>query len=248
MSEKIYTQGEYKKLMEDRAYIEVQLDEKERTYRALLASPDVSEAEKSAATAVHDEAVTKLRAELEKITERMAKHAVEPYHGAEEEEVKRVSEAQLLSKMKELAQKKLDLEKNKQDISTARAYGDLSENSEYTEAKKEQEKLNNQIAELETEITHAVLIVGEAIDYSKVSIGAYVTGTKNGKPFAYHIVGSYETDPLATATYRAISDESPIGAALLGHGEGETVTAILAGGSKLALTIEHVSHEIPKDA
>lgn len=248
MSEtKVYTQSEYKKFMEDLAYWEVQLEEKERVYRALIASSDVTDAEKEAAAATHEEDVTAIREKIRTIDEKMQKHEVEPYTGSENGEIKRVSEAQLLSKMKELAERKLDLEKNKKDISSARAYGDLSENSEYTEAKKEQEKLNNQVAELEEEITHAVLITDETIDYSKVSIGAYVAIKKAGETKKYHIVGSYETNPLATdEAYRPISDESPIGAALLGHGEGETVTAVLANGTKVPLLIEKVSHETPK--
>lgn len=246
MSEtKVYTQSEYKKFMEDLAYWEVQLEEKERTYRALIASADASDAEKEAAAAAHQEDVTQIREKILGLTEKMKKHKVEPYTGSENSEVKKVSEAQLLSKMKELAGRKLDLEKNKKDISTARAYGDLSENSEYTEAKKEQEKLNNQIAELEEEITHAVLSTDEAVDYSKVSIGACVVVDKNGAKKKYRIVGSYETNPLADEDFRPISDESPIGAALLGHGEGEEVTAVLANGTKLTLTVLSVSHDIP---
>ena len=247
MSEtKVYTQSEYKKFMEDLAYWQVQLDEKERVWHALIASPDTSDAEKEAAAATHEEDVTTIREKIRTLEEKMKKHKVEPYTGNDNNDVRRVSEAQLLSKMKELAERKLDLEKNKKDISSARAYGDLSENSEYTEAKKEQEKLNNQIAELEEEITHAVLTTDETIDYSKVSIGAYVTVDRAGAAKKYRIVGSYETNPLADEAYRPISDESPIGAALLGHGEGETVTTTLANGNKVTLTILSVSHEAPQ--
>lgn len=252
MSEnKFYSQGEYKKFMEDQAYWEVQLEEKERVYQALKAAPDVSDAEKDTATAAHGEEVRQIQEKLKHLTEKMGKRPVESYQGAEDGDAKKISEPQLLSKMKELAQKKLDLEKNKKDISSARAYGDLSENSEYTEAKEEQTKLNNQIAALEAEITRAVLIVGEAVDYSKVSIGAYVKGrniTRN-KSFAYHIVGSYETNPLSGETYRPISDESPIGAALMGHGAGETVTVVMADGTtKMELVVDAVDHQTPADA
>ena len=244
MSEtKVYTQSEYKKFMEDLAYWEVQLEEKERAYQALIASGDVSEAEKDSAAATHEEDVTQIREKICHLQEKMQKHKVEPYTGPEDGEVKKVSEAQLLSKMKELAQRKLDLEKNKKDISSARAYGDLSENSEYTEAKKEQEKLNNQIAELEEEITHAALNTEETVDYSRVSIGACVVVDRSGATKKYRIVGSYETNLLADEEFRPISDESPIGAALLGHKEGETVTAVLATGAKVDLVIRKVSHD-----
>lgn len=248
---KFYSQGEYKKFMEDKAYWEVQLAERNRVYQALIASSDTLETEKETAVATHAEEVKKIQEKLDHLAKVMKKHPVEPYQGPEGADVKMVSEPQLLNKMKELAQKKLDLEKNKEDISSARAYGDLSENSEYTEAKDEQTKLNSQISALVAEITHAALIVGETVDYSKVSIGAYVTGvnlTKN-KPFRYHIVGSYETNPLSGETYRPISDESPIGSAIIGHGAGETVTAVMADGqTKMEIKIESVSHQTPADA
>ena len=113
------------------------------------------------------------------------------------------------------------VEENKKEISTARSFGDLSENSEYDEAKAEQGKIHARIAELREMIAHAKVIDESQIDETKVSVGSIVTvfnKTRNME-ITYHIVGSYETDPANGK----ISDSSPIGAALLGSREGDTV-------------------------
>ena len=114
------------------------------------------------------------------------------------------------------------VEENKKDISTARAFGDLSENSEYDEAKAEQGKIHARIAELKELIANAKVVDESEIDKSRISVGSIVklfNKTRN-KEFTYHIVGSYETDPLNGK----ISDSSPIGMALLGAREGDEVT------------------------
>ena len=113
------------------------------------------------------------------------------------------------------------VEENKKEISTARAYGDLSENSEYDEAKAEQGKIHARIAELREMIANARVIDESQIDESKISVGSIVevfnvTRNINVK---YHIVGSYETDPKNGK----ISDSSPIGLALLGASAGDEV-------------------------
>lgn len=113
------------------------------------------------------------------------------------------------------------VEENKKDISTARAFGDLSENSEYDEAKAEQGKIHARIAELREMIAHAKVIDESQIDESVISVGSIVTlfNVERNKEFTYHIVGSYETDPLNGK----ISDSSPIGMALLGSRAGDEV-------------------------
>ena len=113
------------------------------------------------------------------------------------------------------------VEENKKDISTARAFGDLSENSEYDEAKAEQGKIHSRIAELREMIAHAKVIDESQIDESVVSVGSIVIlyNVERAKEFTYHIVGSYETDPASGK----ISDSSPIGAALLGARAGDEV-------------------------
>ena len=120
------------------------------------------------------------------------------------------------------------VEENKKDISTARAFGDLSENSEYDEAKAEQGKIHSRIAELREMIAHAKVIDESQIDESVVSVGSIVIlyNVERAKEFTYHIVGSYETDPKAGK----ISDASPIGLALIGAGEGDTVVVNAAKG------------------
>ena len=114
------------------------------------------------------------------------------------------------------------VEENKKEISTARAFGDLSENSEYDEAKAEQGKIHARIAELREMIANAKVIDESQIDESVVSVGSIVKvfNIERNKEFTYHIVGSYETDPQNGK----ISDASPIGAKLLGSRAGDEVT------------------------
>lgn len=129
------------------------------------------------------------------------------------------------------------VEENKKEISTARSFGDLSENSEYDEAKAEQGKIHARIAELREMIAHAKVIDESQIDESKVSVGSNVTvfnKTRNME-VTYHIVGSYETDPKNGK----ISDSSPIGMALLGAREGDEVT--VSGAREQVLLVKSVS-------
>ena len=122
----------------------------------------------------------------------------------------------------------VNAEENKKEISTARAYGDLSENSEYDEAKQEQAKIHARIEELQEMIANAKVVDESQIDESVISVGSIVVveSDKLGKK-TYHIVGSYETDPKNGK----ISDASPIGLALIGAREGDTVIANVAKGS-----------------
>ena len=119
------------------------------------------------------------------------------------------------------------IEINKKDISTARSYGDLSENSEYDEAKQEQGKLHTRKAELEEMIANAKIVDESQIDESKISIGSIVVVKSERGEKTYRIVGSYEADPLQGK----ISDASPIGLALIGASEGDTVVAVTAKGA-----------------
>ena len=108
-------------------------------------------------------------------------------------------------------------------IGEARGFGDLSENSEYDEAKNEQGKLYSRIAELEDILLHAVIVDESEMDSDKISIGCLVTvtnmDTRKQLP-AYKIVGSQEADVMS----RAISEDSPFGKALMGRKAGEEVT------------------------
>lgn len=129
------------------------------------------------------------------------------------------------------------VEENKKEISTARSFGDLSENSEYDEAKAEQGKIHARIAELREMIAHAKVIDESQIDESKVSVGSIVTVFNKTRDMevTYHIVGSYETDPRSGK----ISDSSPIGIALLGAKEGDEV--VVTGAREQVLTVKKVS-------
>ena len=110
-----------------------------------------------------------------------------------------------------------------EQIKVARGFGDLSENSEYDEAKNEQGKLYSRIAELEDILLHAVIVDESEMDSDKISIGCLVTvtnmDTRKQLP-AYKIVGSQEADVMS----RAISEDSPFGKALMGRKAGEEVT------------------------
>ena len=129
------------------------------------------------------------------------------------------------------------VEENKKEISKARAYGDLSENSEYDAAKQEQAVIHARIDELREMIASAKVIDESQIDETKVSVGSIVVlfNVERNKEFTYHIVGSYETDP----EHGKISDSSPIGIALLGAKEGDEV--VVEGARVQHLQIKSVS-------
>ena len=120
-------------------------------------------------------------------------------------------------------------------IRVALSFGDLSENSEYDEAKNEEAKIEMRIHELEEMISVARVIDEAEIDHTKVSVGSIVevenVDTKVRK--TYHIVGSYETDPVAGK----ISDQSAIGGGIMGTSVGEKVDIELPNGKTLHLVI-----------
>ena len=108
-------------------------------------------------------------------------------------------------------------------IKEARGFGDLSENSEYDEAKNEQGKLYSRIAELEEILLHAKIVSESETDSDKISIGCKVTVTNlsTGKKLpVYKIVGSHEADVMNFA----VSEDSPFGKALMGRKAGEEIT------------------------
>lgn len=101
-------------------------------------------------------------------------------------------------------------------IATARAFGDLSENEEYSSARAEQKQVENRILEIE-EILKSAKIIRNA-SHDKVSMGATVTVSISGKKNTYSVVGAVEADPLNGR----ISDVSPIGKALMGKKVGDS--------------------------
>lgn len=107
-------------------------------------------------------------------------------------------------------------------IRVARGYGDLSENSEYDEAKNEQAKIEARIVELEKTLEN-VSIIEDAVDTDAVTIGVTVTvlDVEFEEELTYKVVGSAEADPINGL----ISDSSPVGSALLGAKIGDEVVA-----------------------
>jgi transcription elongation factor GreA len=103
-------------------------------------------------------------------------------------------------------------------IKTAREFGDLSENAEYSSARQEQERVESRISEIE-HILQNVDIITKPKGDSKVQLGSSVKLKGNGKTKEFTVVGTVEADPLNGK----ISDESPIGKALLGKKEGDEI-------------------------
>lgn len=111
-------------------------------------------------------------------------------------------------------------------IHTAKEQGDLSENAEYIDAKEEQARIEQQIAEMEATLKHAVVIT--KTDDGLVGLGTTVTLECNGALRTYQIVGSQEADPLNGK----ISNESPIGKSLIGKKLKEEITIPAPGGDQ----------------
>ncbi len=113
-------------------------------------------------------------------------------------------------------------------IRIALSFGDLSENSEYDEAKNEQAKTEARISELEESLKHVKVISESEVNTDKVNIGniVLVYDLEFEEDIEYTLVGSTEADPLVNK----ISDQSPIGSALIGRSVGETVDVHTPGG------------------
>ena len=107
-------------------------------------------------------------------------------------------------------------------IKVARGYGDLSENSEYDDAKNEQAKIEARIVELEEMLKNVEIIkdIKGAAKTVVVGVKVKVYDEEFEEEDEYHVVGSTEADPVNNK----ISDESPVGRALLGHKVGDVVT------------------------
>ncbi len=123
-------------------------------------------------------------------------------------------------------------------IRVARGFGDLSENSEYDEAKNDQALLEARIAEIEAQIKHVRILDESELSSEHVHIGSVVTiKDKKGKKFTYTISGATEADPFAGR----ISDESPVGKAIMGLKVGEKGEAILPNGTTVVYTVVEIS-------
>jgi transcription elongation factor GreA len=106
-------------------------------------------------------------------------------------------------------------------IKTAREFGDIAENAEYDDAKNEQALLEHRIAQLEERLLNARVITKKEISKDSVSIGSRVKlrDVDAKETIEYHIVGSAEANP----SENKLSNESPVGKAIIGRKKGETV-------------------------
>jgi transcription elongation factor GreA len=123
-------------------------------------------------------------------------------------------------------------------IKEAREFGDISENSEYDDAKNEQALLEQRISQLEERLRRATVIDESDVDTEAVSVGTmvHVKDQKSGDSQKFRIVGSAEADPAE----QRLSNESPIGRALVGHKRGEIVTVDVPRGPKKKLKITKI--------
>ncbi len=130
-------------------------------------------------------------------------------------------------------------EEIKEAIAVAKGFGDLSENSEYDEARNEQAKTEARIKELEELVANAQIVDESKIDTDIVSLGSTVTvyDVEEDEEIVYNIVGSNEVNPVE----RKISDQSPIGKALMGHRAGTSVTVELPSGDTIHMEIKDVT-------
>jgi transcription elongation factor GreA len=123
-------------------------------------------------------------------------------------------------------------------IKEAREFGDISENSEYDDAKNEQAMLEKQIADLEEKLRNARLIDEKNVDTDTVGVGVtvHVKDQKTEKSTKFKIVGSSEADPAE----QRLSNESPVGKALLGHKRGDVVSVPVPRGPARKLKITKI--------
>jgi len=127
-------------------------------------------------------------------------------------------------------------------IKVAREFGDISENSEYDDAKNEQAFVEGRIQEIKNMINNAHVVKDEDVTDKKVNLGTTVMlhDLDSDEKISYTLVGSAEADPL---NYK-ISNESPIGRAILGHGIGDEVTVETPAGevNYKIISIKKVKH------
>ena len=125
-----------------------------------------------------------------------------------------------------------------QRIKEAREFGDISENSEYDDAKNEQALVEQRIVVLEDKLRRSTVIDKKKIDTDVVGVGVavHVKDQKSGDSRKFQIVGSAEAD----LTDGKLSDESPIGSALIGHKRGDIVSVEVPRGPKRKLKITKI--------
>ena len=124
-------------------------------------------------------------------------------------------------------------------IKVAREFGDLSENAEYDAAKEEQSFIESEIKELEDKIMHAVIIDSAELGSHEVALGSTVTvyDEKYKEELTYRIVGTTE----ANAAENRISNESPLGTALIGRKKGDKVEVAIPSGGVIVYEIKEIA-------
>jgi transcription elongation factor GreA len=124
-------------------------------------------------------------------------------------------------------------------IKTAREFGDISENSEYDDAKNEQAMLESKIAQLEERLRSATVVSTDDLGTDQVRFGSvvHVKDSKTGKSTVYTIVGSAEADIAAGK----LSNESPVGSALIGQKRNAVIKVPLPSGKKRELKITKIA-------
>jgi transcription elongation factor GreA len=123
-------------------------------------------------------------------------------------------------------------------IAAAREFGEIAENAEYDDAKNEQMMVEHRIAQLEERLVNARLIDTKRVDTSVVSLGSVVRlrDVDAKETIEYFIVGSAEANPAE----RKLSNESPVGRAIIGRKKGDTVEVITPRGSKVKFKIMEI--------
>jgi transcription elongation factor GreA len=123
-------------------------------------------------------------------------------------------------------------------IAAAREFGEIAENAEYDDAKNEQMMLEHRISQLEERLADARVIDTKRVDTSIVSVGSVVRlrDVAAKQTVEYFIVGSAEANPAD----RKLSNESPVGKAIMGRKKGETVEVATPKGSKLKFKIMEI--------
>jgi transcription elongation factor GreA len=123
-------------------------------------------------------------------------------------------------------------------IKDAREFGDIAENSEYDDAKNEQAMLEQRIAQLEERLRRSTVIDEKRVDTDVVQVGVrvHVKDQKSGDSRKFQLVGSAEADP----SQEKLSNESPIGKALVGRKKGDVVTVEVPRGPRKKLKITKI--------
>ena len=123
-------------------------------------------------------------------------------------------------------------------IRIAREFGDISENAEYDDAKNEQAMLESRISQLQDRLRRSTVIDEKHVDTEQVEVGAvvHVKDQKSGKSQKFKLVGAAEADPAE----HKLSNESPIGKALIGHKRNDVVSVEVPRGPKKRLKITKI--------